>query len=1003
MIYSLRSARQDFLGGTALTKASLSSSVLRAALITGSLALTAIWQPASAQAVIDLGLSVSLPDQAYPNPWTPASLNVGILGQGTLTIGSGVQVVTSQDSVLGRTNTGNGLVTVSGANASWVIGNPTARMTIGDEGSGTLRIENGGLVSGGAILLGNAAGAQGTAVVTGPGSRWVSEAIAVGGVDGTGSLKIDAGGQVNVGLFYISGGAGTAVEVQGAGSKLSVSEEFIVGNSVTEEEGSLTVTDGGTAEVRTGTGRLLVAQGRGSTGILNIGAPVGAPAGSPGTISAGEVRFGSGAGIINFNHTDSNYSFAPAMTGNGSVNALSGTTLLTGPNTYTGGTIIAGGTLRAGSSSALPANTSYTINKGTLDLNDYGLVMGRFSGSGGVLDLGSASVVVDQAASSTFSGAINGTGTLTKKDNGTLTLSGTGDLSGALLVQGGSLVVNGSLASSDVQVTGGSLGGSGSVGGIIVESGGTVAPGTTSISTLNASRDVSFEAGSIFEVNVSPVSSDLLRANGRASLSGGRVKVLAESGSYQPSTTYTILTAAGGLMNTTFAGVSSNFAYLDPSLFYTPNDVVLTLTRKTVPTDPTDPVDPSDPPTDPVDPIDPPVEPNEPPPLAFNSVAVSVNQYRVADAVEALGSGNHVFDVVIGQSVAGARQAFDALSGEAHASAMTVVDEESRLVREAILTRLRQPLGSSLPAFVQGSYSAAYAADLPGRVPKPVPVSPGVDPRRFALWGEGFGSWGKVDGNAASLDTATGGFILGADALVSEAIRLGVAGGFTRTTFDEDGRLSSGSNDSVFGALYGSFSWGALCLRLGASYARHDFDVQRRVQFPGFADSTQASYDGSTAQAFAEVGYGFDLGRVFLEPFVGASVLRLHTDAFQEEGGAATLTGYARDQDLATTTLGLRAEARLSQDLPLTLRGLLGWRHAYGDVEPQALLAFAGGASAFMVVGVPIDRDALVAEAGLDWQASDALSLGVSYSGQIGERAQDHALKGNLTWRFGSY
>jgi outer membrane autotransporter protein len=67
------------------------------------------------------------------------------------------------------------------------------------------------------------------------------------------------------------------------------------------------------------------------------------------------------------------------------------------------------------------------------------------------------------------------------------------------------------------------------------------------------------------------------------------------------------------------------------------------------------------------------------------------------------------------------------------------------------------------------------------------------------------------------------------------------------------------------------------------------------------------------------------------------------------------------------------------------------------------LLAFAGGASAFTVAGVPIDRDALVAQAGLDWQASDALSLGVSYSGQIGERAQDHALKGNLTWRFGSY
>jgi uncharacterized protein with beta-barrel porin domain len=75
----------------------------------------------------------------------------------------------------------------------------------------------------------------------------------------------------------------------------------------------------------------------------------------------------------------------------------------------------------------------------------------------------------------------------------------------------------------------------------------------------------------------------------------------------------------------------------------------------------------------------------------------------------------------------------------------------------------------------------------------------------------------------------------------------------------------------------------------------------------------------------------------------------------------------------------------------------------FGDVEPQTLLAFAGGASAFTVAGAPVDRDALVAEAGLDWQASDAFSLGISYSGQIGERAQEHALKGSFIWRFSSY
>ena len=93
-------------------------------------------------------------------------------------------------------------------------------------------------------------------------------------------------------------------------------------------------------------------------------------------------------------------------------------------------------------------------------------------------------------------------------------------------------------------------------------------------------------------------------------------------------------------------------------------------------------------------------------------------------------------------------------------------------------------------------------------------------------------------------------------------------------------------------------------------------------------------------------------------------------------------------------------QAQVVEDVPLFLRGLLGWRHAYGDVAPAALMTFAAGAAAFPVAGVPVDRDALVAEAGLDWQVNSAISLGVAYEGQIGERAQDHALKGNFVWRF---
>ncbi len=540
--------------------------------------------------------------------------------------------------------------------------------------------------------------------------------------------------------------------------------------------------------------------------------------------------------------------------------------------------------------------------------------------------------------------------------------------------------------------------------------------------TLSVNGNVSFGAGSTYGVAAGTAGlSGHLAATGTATLSGGAVSVLAEDGTYLPGVTYSILAADGGVTGK-FADVSSNLAFLTPSLSYAANGVNLTLVRKTEPPpEPPTPQPPQpEPPTpqppqpeppapqppqpEPPSPQPPTPQPPDPKPVAFDSVAVSGNQVSTANAVEALGPGNPLFNAVIGQSVAGARQAFDALSGEAHASATAAAAGGAGLVQTTVVSRLRN---AQVPTFaqVQGSYVAAYASDKPDAASEAVEIKvPSSDPRRFTLWGEGFGSWGKVQtsSDVMGLNTSTGGFILGAESRIDATSMLGIAGGFTRTTFEADARLSSGSTDTVFASLYGSAAWGNLNLRMGASYAWHDIDTKRAIRFPGFADQAHASYGGSTIQAFGEVGYAFDRGRIKLEPFAGVSVLRLHTDGFQEEGGAAALTGYAQDQDLATTTLGLRGEARLSDELPLTVRGMLGWRRAYGDINPTALMAFAGGASSFTVAGTPVDRDVLVAEAGLAWQASRDIGLGVAYEGQIGPQAQDHAVKGSFVWRFGT-
>ncbi|KIU01540.1 autotransporter domain-containing protein, partial [Staphylococcus aureus] len=71
----------------------------------------------------------------------------------------------------------------------------------------------------------------------------------------------------------------------------------------------------------------------------------------------------------------------------------------------------------------------------------------------------------------------------------------------------------------------------------------------------------------------------------------------------------------------------------------------------------------------------------------------------------------------------------------------------------------------------------------------------------------------------------------------------------------------------------------------------------------------------------------------------------------------------------------------------------------FGDVAPDTTFALAGG-SPFPVEGSPIARDALVAEAGLDFSVTKTVTLGVSYTGQMSSAVPAPGGRGDLSWRF---
>lgn len=118
-------------------------------------------------------------------------------GTGTLLIEDGGKLTTGR-MLLGHRNGGNGTVTVTGVGSSWAWSNTvTVQSVIGgsDSGtSGTLNVLNGGVATGtSAVTIATGAGTvSGKLLVSGTGSRFtIGGTLSVGKVDGTGSALIE--------------------------------------------------------------------------------------------------------------------------------------------------------------------------------------------------------------------------------------------------------------------------------------------------------------------------------------------------------------------------------------------------------------------------------------------------------------------------------------------------------------------------------------------------------------------------------------------------------------------------------------------------------------------------------------------------------------------------------------------------------------------------------------------------------------------------------------------
>lgn len=778
------------------------------------------------------------------------------------------------------------------------------------------------------------------------------------------------------------GTSGTALLKSGSGI-LTLSGTNSYTGATTIGAGTLALT--GTGSIATSSGVNLTNAG---TTFDISGTTAGASIVSLKGISSSNVNLGTKTlTVTNGNALDIYYG---AIGGSGGLTATGGFAMLGGANTFTGVTdITTGGELVIEGTGSI-ASSSKLINNGTLDLSvmsvDTSIKSLAGTNSNANLFLGNQSLILT-AANDTYAGMISGNGGLTLT-GGTQTLTGAIGYSGATTINGGTLVVNSSLASSSGTTVnaGGTLAGTGAVGGVAI-SGGTLAPGSgTPGSSLTVFGLLGFTAASTYAVNINPTTSSFANVSGAATLGGATVNAIYASGSYVAKK-YTILTA--GSINGTFgslvnSNLPTNFA---TSLSYDTKNAYLNLALNFTPTPPSGPT-PSGP------------TPSGPTAPGFGS-GLNANQQNVGNALTNFFNTTGGIPLVFGAlTPAGLSQASGETATGTQQTTFNAMTQFMGVMTDPFIDRrdnggAPQGRGASGYASTQNSGAARDAYAMFNKAPVT------TFEQRWSTWIAGYGGSQTTDGNTAlgssSATSRVYGTAVGADYRFSPYTIAGfsLAGGGTNFGVTNAG---TGHSDLFQAGAFVRHTVGPAYLSAALAYGWQDVTTDRTVTISG-VDQLRARFNANAWSGRVETGYRFVTPVMGVTPYAAGQFTTFDLPSYAEgvlSGASMFALSYgAKSVTDARSELGIRTDKSWAlQAAVLTLRGRVAWAHDYDpDRSIGATFQTLPGAS-FVVNGAAQASDSALTTASAEIKWMNGWSAAATFEGEFSDVTRSYAGKG---------
>ncbi|WPB83456.1 autotransporter-associated beta strand repeat-containing protein [Sediminicoccus rosea] len=631
-----------------------------------------------------------------------------------------------------------------------------------------------------------------------------------------------------------------------------------------------------------------------------------------------------------------------ALTGSGPLFVAAGATVDT-RFTFARGIVIAS---LAGEGLVLLGDATLGISQGgtrfggTLaDGNEF--VRGTLSVFGGTTTLDGTSRIsgrtVIQGGTLIVNGTIEGGSGIVISRGGSLVVNGTVRGPSGVTLDGGALVVNGSIRETSVVINGGTLSGTGSLPGVTIASGGTMAPGN-SIGTINLAS-LALATGATTAIEVQGSLADRINVAGNATL-GGTLRLLPLGGPYTFNTPYILIQAASVTGNFTTVTTAGTFgAGVEANVTVTPTQVLLGLTPAAL--------------------TGPGGIPNF---TTFNQRSAA----GALDAASRAGGNLNPFFNVYNQPASTIGLAVNQLSGEVATSTGAM----GFAAGEQFLATLLDPMGLGRESMMGGRLTPGDAAQR----------------KRHAVWGTATGGYNRTGGDsadgAASRTARTAGFALGFDHLVGARSIAGVAIAVGEGTASlAAGQGSATANFGQIGA-YGATRLGSVTLSGAGAFTVMDVDTKRTLYFLN-SDPQRAGFGAQVYSLRAEARQdGVALaGGVRLQPLAALQWQQVNNQGYTE---ASPLTGRTHG-----VAVGGQSQASLRSELGAQVNGVVAlgavpvqgylrasWAH-YLTRDAAMAVGFASLPDAgFTVRGARPDANAALLSGGLEVPIAAGLTLG---------------------------